>query len=56
MMVDCDALRRKDSNLAAIAKAIGWVPDTAFSLAFKRMFGSRPGRYRIRMRHLSKAA
>jgi AraC-like DNA-binding protein len=48
------ALRREDANLTAIAEAVGY--DTAFSLAFKRMFGSSPGRYRTRMQRLSMAA
>jgi AraC-like DNA-binding protein len=51
-----DALRREDANLATIAEAIGYESDTAFSLAFKRMFGSSPGRYRTHMQRLSTAA
>jgi AraC-like DNA-binding protein len=50
MMIARDALRREDWSLATIAEAIGYESDTAFSLAFKRMFGSSPGRYRIRIR------
>jgi AraC-like DNA-binding protein len=46
-----DALRREDA-----AEAIGYESDTAFSLAFKRRFGSSPGRYRTRMQRLSTAA
>jgi AraC-like DNA-binding protein len=56
LMIARDALRCKDSNLATIAEAIGYESDTAFSLAFKRMFGSSPGRYRTRMQRLSTAA
>jgi len=39
MMLARDARRRQDSNLTTIAEAIGYESDTAFSLAFKRMFG-----------------
>jgi AraC-like DNA-binding protein len=56
MTIARDALRREDANLAAIAEAIGYESDTAFSLAFKRMFGSSPGRYRTRMHRLGMAA
>jgi AraC-like DNA-binding protein len=56
MTIARDALRRKDPNLAAIAEAIGYESDTAFSLAFKRTFGSSPGRYRTQMQHLSTVA
>ncbi len=56
MMIARDALTHGDSNLAKIAEAIGYESDTAFSLAFKRAFGSSPGHYRTRMRRLSKAA
>jgi AraC-like DNA-binding protein len=56
MTIARDALRREDANLATIAESIGYESDTAFSLAFKRMFGSSPGRYRTRMQRLSMAA
>ncbi|MCZ0732939.1 AraC family transcriptional regulator [Phreatobacter sp. AB_2022a] len=46
MTIARNALRSENTNLAAIAAAIGYESDTAFSLAFKRMFGSSPGRYR----------
>jgi AraC-like DNA-binding protein len=56
MTVARAALRREDSNLATIAEAIGYESETAFSLAFKRMFGSSPGRYRIQMQRVGMAA
>jgi AraC-like DNA-binding protein len=56
MTIARNALRREDANLAAIAEAIGYESDTAFSLAFKRMFGSSPGRYRTRIQRLNVAA
>lgn len=46
MMIARNALKREDSNLAKIAENIGYESDTAFSLAFKRMYGCSPGRYR----------
>lgn len=49
MTIARDALRRGDLNLAKIAGSIGCEPDTAFSLASKRMFGCSPGRCRNRI-------
>jgi AraC-like DNA-binding protein len=56
MTIAGDALRREDANLATIAEAIGYESDTAFSLAFKRQFGSSPRRYRSRMQRIGAAA
>ena len=56
MTIARQALRREDANLATIAMSIGYESDTAFSLAFKRVFGSSPGRYRMRMQRLNMAA
>jgi AraC-like DNA-binding protein len=56
MTIARDALRREDANLTTIAETVGYESDTAFSLAFKRRFGSSPGRYRTQMQHLSTAA
>ena len=55
MTIARDALKREDANLATIAETIGYESDTAFSLAFKRRFGSSPGRYRTRMQRINVA-
>ena len=44
------ALKAGPDTLATVAAMIGYESETAFSLAFKRMFGESPGRYRARMR------
>jgi AraC-like DNA-binding protein len=49
MTIARNALRRDDSNLAAIAETIGYESETAFSSAFKRMFGCSPGFYRTQL-------
>ncbi|WP_445164862.1 AraC family transcriptional regulator [Paraburkholderia phenoliruptrix] len=46
----CSALKAGDEPLAAIARQIGYESATAFSLAFRRMYGVSPGRYRVRSR------
>ena len=51
-----NALTRDDANLVTIAEAVGYKSDTAFSLAFKRTFGSSPGRYRSQVQRRSMAA
>ena len=56
MTIAREALRREAANLATIAETIGDESDTAFSLAFKRRFGSSPGRYRTRMQRINMAA
>jgi AraC-like DNA-binding protein len=42
------ALKSHDATLATIAAMVGYESETAFSLAFKRLFGESPGRYRTR--------
>jgi len=42
------ALRSHDATLATIATMVGYESETAFSLAFKRLFGESPGRNRTR--------
>jgi AraC-like DNA-binding protein len=43
-------LKAGDERLAAIVRQIGYDSATAFSLAFRRMYGVSPGRYRIKSR------
>lgn len=49
------ALRRSDQPLAAIARALGYGSQSAFSTAFKRLTGEAPRHYRARLRELSDA-
>jgi AraC-like DNA-binding protein len=49
MLVARKVLTQKPGPLAAVAQAIGYESETAFSLAFKRRFGESPGRYRSRL-------
>jgi AraC-like DNA-binding protein len=42
------ALKSHDATLATIATMVGYESETAFSLAFKRLYGESPGRYRTR--------
>jgi AraC-like DNA-binding protein len=44
------ALKHSDEPLIAIAERIGYLSDTAFSIAFKRSIGVSPGRYRQEQR------
>jgi AraC-like DNA-binding protein len=48
MAVARAALRHSDESLAVIADRIGYLSDTAFSIAFKRLTGESPGRFRSR--------
>ncbi|WP_326834922.1 AraC family transcriptional regulator [Amycolatopsis rhabdoformis] len=41
-----DRLAKTDQGIAAIARAVGYGSEGAFSLAFKRMTGQAPGAYR----------
>ena len=44
------ALRESDAPMADLAARIGYLSDTAFSIAFKRSAGISPGRYRAQGR------
>lgn len=50
MTVAGTALRHSDESLAEIAERIGYLSDTAFSIAFKRWSGQSPGRFRAHSR------
>ncbi|MFM0232275.1 AraC family transcriptional regulator [Paraburkholderia sediminicola] len=39
-----------DESLTKIAECIGYLSDTAFSIAFKRSTGLSPGRFRLDFR------
>lgn len=45
-----NALRYSNASLAEIADTIGYLSDTAFSIAFKRATGLSPGRFRVKHR------
>lgn len=47
MTVAATALRRERSAVAAIADAVGYGSDTAFSIAFKRTYGISPTSFRL---------
>ncbi|WP_233800912.1 helix-turn-helix domain-containing protein [Paraburkholderia sp. HP33-1] len=44
------ALKHSDEPLMSIATRIGYLSDTAFSIAFKRATGISLGRYRVDQR------
>jgi AraC-like DNA-binding protein len=50
MQVACDFLQASDSSLAAIASAVGYGSESAFSGAFNKVLKCRPGEYRQRTR------
>lgn len=50
MTVARHALKSNDETLARIGRAVGYESETSFGIAFKRMVGESPGRYRSRFR------
>jgi AraC-like DNA-binding protein len=50
MTMAMSALKHSDEPIVSIAERIGYLSDTAFSIAFKRTTGVSPGRYRIDQR------
>lgn len=42
----CELLRSTNQNIAAIANGVGYESESAFSVAFKKTLGRRPGSYR----------
>lgn len=55
MAVARTALKHSDDSLADIAERIGYLSDTAFSIAFKRATGQSPGRFRSESRTFAAA-
>ena len=45
MQIACNLLRADDHTLAAVAGAVGYESESAFSVAFKRIIECRPGQY-----------
>ncbi|MGV2292301.1 AraC family transcriptional regulator [Trinickia sp. YCB016] len=56
MALAMTALKDSDEPLMSIAERIGYLSDTAFSIAFKRMTGVSPGRYRTAQRNHNEPA
>jgi AraC-like DNA-binding protein len=52
MTVARTALSQSEESLVEIASRVGYLSDTAFSIAFKRWTGSSPGRFRAESRRL----
>ena len=46
MQVACELLQSSDESLSAIASAVGYGSESAFSMAFQRVVKCRPGAYR----------
>ncbi|WP_218642411.1 AraC family transcriptional regulator [Caballeronia sordidicola] len=46
MRLAYDALRKNESSIASLAGRLGYASESAFSNAFKRVFGQAPTRYR----------
>ncbi|QBQ98887.1 AraC family transcriptional regulator [Paraburkholderia pallida] len=50
MAIAMTALKDSEEPLVSIAERVGYLSDTAFSIAFKRATGISPGRYRMEQR------
>lgn len=48
MQIACDLLQEGDRRIAEVASAVGYESESAFSVAFTRIVGCRPGHYRRR--------
>jgi AraC-like DNA-binding protein len=55
MTIARTALRHSEEPLVNIAARVGYLSDTAFSIAFKRWTGQSPGRYRAEGRRVAEA-
>lgn len=47
MIRACQMLRKADSTLAVVARAVGYEGEASFAKAFKREIGTTPGEYRL---------
>ena len=56
MLLAQQALRERDARVAELAEALGYASESAFSIAFKRVVGESPLRYRRRHQELRTAA
>jgi AraC-like DNA-binding protein len=45
MQIACDLLKEQEQGIAAIAHAVGYESESAFSVAFTKVVGLRPGAY-----------
>jgi len=46
MTVAARLLRESDATVATVARRVGYASEFAFATAFRRCYGSTPGRYR----------
>jgi AraC-like DNA-binding protein len=54
MQAACELLEAGDENLSAIASAVGYASESAFSVAFNKVVKCRPGAYRTRQANLGR--
>lgn len=50
MQIACELLEAGDKNIAAVAHAVGYESESAFSVAFKKVVNCRPGYYQKTLR------
>ena len=48
MQIACDLLKEQDQGIGAVAKAVGYESESAFSMAFTKVVKVRPGAYQKR--------
>lgn len=56
MTIAARLLRETDVPLSAVAARVGYASESAFASAFKRRYGTAPGRYRLQYRVLAAGA
>ncbi|HEX7666097.1 MAG TPA: AraC family transcriptional regulator [Polyangiaceae bacterium] len=49
MQIACELLKEEGTRVTEVASAVGYESESAFSVAFTRVVGDRPGHYRRRM-------